>query len=320
MDIIATKQYFETAGLREDLVEIEADEKDIREEEKETEKMVERMPPSDSVSIYFSQIADISLLTKEEEQELSRSALRGDKWAREEIIRHNLKLVVSIARKYTGRGLELIDLIQIGNVGLMKDVDRFDPEKGYKFSTYATWWIRQAISRTLADEGRMIRVPVHMHDRLFRMETAHAKLLQAYGREPTSVELAGYLEITLAEVEKLKRYIPVTMASLNQPVGDTEDSATLMDFIQDTGIEPEDYAMQRCMKESIWEVLNQLDERERDVVVMRFGLDGGVPMTLEQIGKQLHVTRERVRQILEKVFKTIKNSRKKRYLRDFLAS
>ena len=320
MNIITTEQCFDTEEMRENLDKIEAEEKETQEEEKEIEKIVEDISPSDSVSVYFSQIADIPLLTKEEEQTLSRRALQGDTLAREEIIRHNLKLVVSIARKYTGRGLELIDLIQIGNMGLLKAVDRFDPEKGYKFSTYATWWIRQAISRTLADEGRMIRVPVHMHDRFFRMETAHAKLLQAYGREPTDAELAGYLEISLAEVEKLKRYIPTTMTSLNQPVGDTEDAATLMDFIQDTRIEPEDYAMKRCMKESIWEVLNQLDERERDVVVMRFGLDGEDPMTLEQIGKQLHVTRERVRQILEKVFKTIKNSRKKRYLKDFLAS
>ena len=309
MDRITTKRCFDTVGIREeDLGKMEAEEIETQEEEKEIEKIVECMPPSDSVSIYFSQIADIPLLTKKEEQTLSRKALQGDKLAREEIIRHNLKLVVSIARKYTGRGLELIDLIQIGNMGLMKSVDRFDPEKGYKFSTYATWWIRQAISRTLADEGRMIRVPVHMHDRFFHMETAHAKLLQAYGREPSNEELAGYLEISSAEVEKLKRYIPTPMTSLDQPVGDTEDSATLMDFIQDTGIEPEDYAMQRCMKESIWEVLKQFDERERDVVVMRFGLDGEDPMTLEQIGKQLHVTRERVRQILEKVFMTIKNS------------
>ena len=276
---------------------------------------------TDQVRDYLKSIGKIPLLSPEEETELGRRfSENGDREAWETLVNSNLRLVVSIAKKYVGRGLAFEDLIQEGNFGLMKAVDKFDYRKGYKFSTYATWWIRQSITRSIADTSRTIRIPVHMVECINSVYRTTRKLAVENGAEPTTAEIAkatGYPEEKVEQVLIFGR----DTVSLDTPVGD-EDDTNLGDFVVDTLKEtPEAAAMKTSMKEAVWRALECLNDREKSVIVLRFGLDGGDPKTLEQVGKEFHVTRERIRQIEAKAIRKIRaHDRRHRELCDFVES
>ncbi len=253
-------------------------------------------PSLDSVRLYLRSIARVPLLSATEEVELARRVERGDLEAKQHMIEANLRLVVSIAKGYLGRGLALLDLIQEGSVGLIRAVEKFDHRRGFKFSTYATWWIRQAVSRAVADKGRTVRVPVHMVERLNKVIHAERALVQTLGREPTPEEIGSELALTADEVREILRLGQQTV-SLEQPVGDEEDSQ-LGDFVADTGApSPFDEAAGAVRRDDVRRALAVLSPREREVIELRFGLTGRPPQTLEQVGRALKVTRERIRQI-----------------------
>ena len=273
--------------------------------------------PGDPVRMYLKEIGKIPLVTAGEELELAKRIEAGDEEAARRLAEANLRLVVSIAKRYAGRGMQLLDLIQEGNLGLMKAVEKFDYRKGYKFSTYATWWIRQAITRAIADQGRTIRIPVHMVENINRIIRTSRKLAQKYGRDPTTEELAKELKLSPERVEEMLRF-SMEPVSLETPVGEEEDSH-LADFIQDERSQiPSEAAAFRMLQEQLGEVLHTLTDRERQVLCMRFGLLDGQGRTLEEVGQTFHVTRERIRQIEAKALRKLRHPSRSRKLKDFL--
>jgi len=253
-------------------------------------------PSLDSLRLYLSSIGRVPLLTASEEVALAKRIERGDMGAKEHMVEANLRLVVSIARGYLGRGLTFLDLIQEGSLGLIRAVEKFDHRRGYKFSTYATWWIRQAVTRAIADKGRTIRIPVHVVEKLNQVVHVERQLVQALGREPTPEEIAEHLEATPAEVRDILR-LSQQPVSLEKPVSD-EDDTSMADFVEDGSAEsPFDQAADTLRRENVRRALQALPRREREVIEMRFGLTGGRPRTLEEVGRAFNVTRERIRQI-----------------------
>jgi RNA polymerase primary sigma factor len=278
---------------------------------------VEGLPIDDSVRMWLREIGKTPLLTLDAEISLAKRIERGDHAAKDTLTRANLRLVVSIAKRYSGRGMAFPDLIQEGNIGLIRAVEKFDYRKGYKFSTYATWWIRQAITRAIADQGRTIRIPVHMVETINRLIKTSSQLLQELGREPTLDELARALEMPIERVSEIIRIAPEPL-SLETPIGEEEDSH-LADFIEDHEIvSPAEAASNMILREKIEEALDLLTPRERDVLIMRFGLEDGCSRTLEEVGRHFRVTRERIRQIEAKALKKLRHPSRSRKLRDYL--
>ena len=273
---------------------------------------------NDPVRMYLKEIGRISLLSPEEELELSEKVASGDEEAKNKLAESNLRLVVSIAKRYVGRGLLFLDLIQEGNIGLMKAVDKFDCDKGYKFSTYATWWIRQAITRALADQARTIRVPVHMVETINKMSRIQRQLTLELNREPSEEELAKKMGIS---IDKVREVIKISQepVSLETPIGE-EDDSHLGDFIKDeSSMSPEEYATNEILKEEIKSVLMTLQVREQEVLELRFGLIDGTCHTLEEVGKKFNVTRERIRQIEAKALRKLRHPSRAKKLKDFLS-
>jgi RNA polymerase primary sigma factor len=299
----------EKEGIRvvevQSLLNVSSDE--ISEKElKEATKIKSALP--DNVQMYLKEIGRTSLLTHEEEKYLARRIAKGDKQARQRLIKANLRLVVSIAKRYVHRGpLSISDLIQEGNIGLFKAVEKFDPEKGFKFSTYATWWIRQAITRALADQSRTIRIPVHMVETISKFTQAKRKLAQELGREPLVEEIAIEMDLEISKVRNIQK-ISQEVISLEQPIGgDDEERSTLAEFIKDdTSATPVQSTSQELLRDQIKEIIGSLTERERKILEMRFGLEDGVTHTLEEVGKVFNVTRERIRQIEAKALEKIR--------------
>ena len=270
----------------------------------------------DPLRMYLREIGQVKLLSPEEEVELAKRAAQGDRWARDKLVEANLRLVVSIAKKYTGRGMQMLDLIQEGDTGLMRAVDKYDWQKGYKLSTYATWWIRQAITRAVADQGRTIRVPVHMVEVINKVTRCSRRLVQALGREPTVEEIARELKLPVEKVLEAKRAAADTI-SLDTPVGEEDDTA-LGAFIQDDRIQaPEEAFAEKSLEKDLREVLDTLSEREAYVLRIRFGLYDGKTHTLEEVGASLGVTRERVRQIETKAIRKLRHPSRARLLADY---
>ena len=300
----------------------EIDTSDISKSVTDLEKELERLATleegylSDPVRMYLREIGRVSLLTYVEEVALAKRVEKSDKKARERLINANLRLVVSIAKKYVNRGLTLLDLIEEGNIGLMRAVMKYDWRRGYKFSTYATWWIRQAITRAIADQARTIRIPVHMVETINKFNRISRKLMQELGREPTPEEVAMEMGVS---VEKAREIIKVSQepASLEAPVGEEEDSR-LGDFIQDASASPTDQATHALLKDHIKEVLETLSPREAKVLEYRFGLEDGKQRTLEEVGKEFGVTRERIRQIEAKAIRKLRHPTRSKKLRDYL--
>ncbi len=272
---------------------------------------------NDPVRMYLKEIGCINLLTSDEEFEYAKRAEEGDEEAKRMLAESNLRLVVSIAKRYVGRGMLFLDLIQEGNIGLMKAVDKFDPTKGFKFSTYATWWIRQAITRAIADQARTIRVPVHMVETINKLARVQRQLTQELNREPTDEEIAKKLGITVDKVREVYK-ISQDPVSLETPIGE-EDDSHLGDFIRDERtMGPEEYATVEMLKEELKGVLSTLTEREEKVLRLRFGLDDGQCRTLEEVGQIFGVTRERIRQIEAKALRKLRHPSRSRKLKDFL--
>jgi RNA polymerase primary sigma factor len=276
-----------------------------------------KSPTNDPVRMYLKEIGKVRLLTAAEEVQLAKRIEKGDMNAKSRLVEANLRLVVSIAKKYVGRGMLFLDLIQEGNLGLVRAVEKFDYKKGYKFSTYATWWIRQAITRAIADQARTIRIPVHMVETINKLIRVQRQLLQKYGREPTAEEIAQHLEFTPDKVREIMK-ISQEPVSLETPIGEEEDSH-LGDFIEDSDVEaPSDAASFTMLQEQLTEVLNTLNDRERKVIQLRFGLQDGHPRTLEEVGREFGVTRERIRQIESKTLSKLRHPNRSSALRDFL--
>ena len=275
------------------------------------------MSVNDNVRMYLKEIGKISLLSLEEEQELSRRVAEGDEQAKNILAESNLRLVVSIAKRYAGRGLLFLDLIQEGNIGLMKAVEKFDYDKGYKFSTYATWWIRQAITRALADQARTIRVPVHMVETINKMARIERQMTLELNREPTDAELAKKMGLSVDKIVEIRK-ISQDPVSLETPIGE-EDDSHLGDFLADERtMSPEEFATYEILKDELREVLDTLTVREKEVLELRFGLFDGSSHTLEEVGKQFKVTRERIRQIEAKALRKLRHPSRAKKLKDFL--
>lgn len=283
----------------------------------EHELSAEGVALDDPVKAYLKEIGQVPLLSAEEEQTLARAARAGDADARRRLSETNLRLVVSVAKRYAGRGLPFLDLIQEGNLGLMKAAEKFEPDRGFKFSTYATWWIRQSITRAIADQGRTIRIPVHLVEHINRVRKTAGELLRKNGREPTAEEIAVRLEMEPDRVRELLQ-LAQEPVSLETPVGEEED-AHLEDFIQDeeAGL-PVDEAGRQLLRRELMSVLKSLTPREERVITLRFGLDDGRPRTLEELGKEFNVTRERIRQIEAKALRKLRHPSRAKRLRDYL--
>ena len=291
------------------------------EEEVELDKIDLSVPEGvsieDPVRMYLKEIGKVPLLSAEEEIELAKKMEQGDENAKKRLAEANLRLVVSIAKRYVGRGMLFLDLIQEGNLGLIKAVEKFDYRKGYKFSTYATWWIRQAITRAIADQARTIRIPVHMVETINKLIRVSRQLLQELGREPTPEEIAEEMDMPVDHVREILK-ISQEPVSLETPIGEEEDS-NLGDFIQDDNVPvPADAAAFTLLKEQLVEVLGTLTEREQKVLRLRFGLDDGRARTLEEVGKEFNVTRERIRQIEAKALRKLRHPSRSRKLKDYL--
>ena len=271
----------------------------------------------DPVKIYLKEIGRVPLLTTEEEIELAQRMAKGDSYAKKRLSEANLRLVVSIAKKYVGRGMQFLDLIQEGNLGLIKAVEKFDYTKGFKFSTYATWWIRQAITRAIADQARTIRIPVHMVETINKVKKTNSQLLHQNGRDPSAEEIADVLNMPVEKVREILR-VAQEPVSLETPIGEEEDSH-LGDFIpDDDALAPADAASMLLLKEQLEEVLNTLTDREAMVLRLRFGLEDGHPRTLEEVGSTFGVTRERIRQIEAKALRKLRHPSRSKKLKDFL--
>ena len=274
----------------------------------------------DSVKMYLREIGKIPLLTQEEEQALAVKAAKGNKKAKDKMVEANMRLVVSIAKRYSGRGLDFLDLIQEGNTGLLRAVEKFDPDKGFKFSTYATWWIRQAITRAIADQARTIRIPVHMVETINKVLRASRKLTTELNREPTAEEIAKEMNMDVEKVDYVMR-IKQDIASLDQSVGkdgDDEDSV-LGDFVEDEDrVSPEDSAANQMLKEQLADIISTLSEREQKIIKLRFGIGGGRPHTLEEVGAEFSVTRERIRQIEAKALSKLRKNKDTKKLQEYL--
>ena len=290
--------------------------------EEEVEKDIDLSLPEginidDPVRMYLKEIGKVPLLSADEETELAKRMEEGDEDAKKKLAEANLRLVVSIAKRYVGRGMLFLDLIQEGNLGLIKAVEKFDYRKGYKFSTYATWWIRQAITRSIADQARTIRIPVHMVETINKLIRVSRQLLQTYGREPSPEEIAEEMDIPVERVREILK-ISQEPVSLETPIGEEEDSH-LGDFIQDENVPvPADAAAFTLLKEQLDEVLGTLTEREQKVLRLRFGLDDSRARTLEEVGKEFNVTRERIRQIEAKALRKLRHPSRSRKLKDYL--
>ena len=272
----------------------------------------------DSVRLYLREIGKIPLLSAEEELALAQRVVAGDKTAKDKMAEANMRLVVSIAKRYVGRGLDLLDLIQEGNTGLLRAVEKFDPDKGFKFSTYATWWIRQAITRAIADQARTIRIPVHMVETINKLLRTQRRLTQDLNREPTSEEIAAAMDIEVDKVEHIMK-IKQDISSLDASIKDDEEESVLADFIEDEEtISPEESATGQLMKEQIKDLLSALTEREQKILKLRFGLEDGKYHTLEEVGQEFSVTRERIRQIEAKALAKLRKHKDARKLHDYI--
>lgn len=300
----------------------QAQDESQEEKEEDSEEEIDLSIPEavnidDPVRMYLKEIGKVPLLTADEEVELAKRMEAGDETAKHQLAEANLRLVVSIAKRYVGRGMQFLDLIQEGNLGLIKAVEKFDYNKGFKFSTYATWWIRQAITRAIADQARTIRIPVHMVETINKLIRISRQLLQEYGREPTPEEIAKAMGITENKVREIIK-IAQEPVSLETPIGEEEDSH-LGDFIQDEDAPaPAEAASNALMKELLWDVLDSLTPREAKVLRLRFGLDDGNPRTLEEVGREFQVTRERIRQIEAKALRKLRHPSRSKKLKDFL--
>ena len=271
----------------------------------------------DPVKVYLKEIGRVPLLTPEEEVDLAERVLQGDEKAKQRLTEANLRLVVSIAKRYVGRGMQFLDLIQEGNLGLIKAVEKFDHTKGFKFSTYATWWIRQAITRAIADQARTIRIPVHMVETINKVKKVSSQLLHEYGHDPSAEEIAERLDMPVDKVREIMR-VAQEPVSLETPIGEEEDSH-LGDFIPDDDAPvPAEAASQTLLKEQLADVLKTLTPREEKVLRLRFGLEDGRPRTLEEVGKEFNVTRERIRQIEAKALRKLRHPSRSKKLKDFL--
>lgn len=276
------------------------------------------IPMDDSMKLYLHEIGSIPLLTAEQEVEIAKRIESGDVQARDQLISANLRLVVSIAKRYLGRGLSVEDLIQNGNIGLMKAVEKFDYTKGYKFSTYATWWIRQAITRSVADQGRLVRIPVHMNEKIFKYARAKKDFLQNFGFEPSNRDVADQLGWRVEDVERVSSIV-TNPTSLDASIGEDDDSS-LGDFVQDENAADANTIITNYeLTEILRTLMEPLTEREKGVLVYRFGLDGAAPLTLEEVGEIYGVTRERIRQLEAKAIRKIRYSRKRRLLRGYVS-
>jgi len=272
----------------------------------------------DSVRLYLREIGKIPLLSAEEELELARRVVAGDKIAKDKMAEANMRLVVSIAKRYVGRGLDLLDLIQEGNTGLLRAVEKFDPDKGFKFSTYATWWIRQAITRAIADQARTIRIPVHMVETINKLLRTQRRLTQELNREPTNEEIADAMELDVDKVEHIMK-IKQDIASLDASIRDDEEESVLADFIEDEDtISPEESATNQLLKEQVKGMLGALTEREQKILKLRFGLEDGRQHTLEEVGQEFSVTRERIRQIEAKALAKLRKHKDAKKLHDYI--
>jgi len=292
-------------------------ETEVLQNDEELEKLMNQANIDDPVKMYLKDIGRVPLLTPQEEVELAIRMREGDEDAKRILSESNLRLVVSIAKKYVGRGLLFLDLIQEGNFGLMKAVEKFDYDKGFRFSTYATWWIRQSITRAIADQARTIRIPVHMVETINKQMRVTRALSQTLGREPTTDEIAKEMGITEEKVREIQKIAQDTI-SLDTPVGEEEDS-NLGTFIEDqTAISPTESATILMLKEQLLEVLNTLTPREQKVIMLRYGVDDGHPRTLEEVGREFNVTRERIRQIEAKALKKLRHPSRSKRLKDFL--
>ena len=298
--------------------ELEEEHRETHEEDEATEEAMIEAGMNDSVRMYLREIGKVPLLTQEQETALAQRVEAGDRQAAQEMVEANLRLVVSIAKRYVGRGMQMLDLIQEGNLGLLKAVEKFDVSKGFKFSTYATWWVRQSITRALADQARTIRIPVHMVETMNRVTQTSRSLQQELGREPTLDELAEAMDMTPARISEI-RQMCMEPVSLESPVGE-EDDSHLGDFIEDTtGLQPTDRVARSMLRTQIMEILSTLSEREANVLKLRYGLEDGRPRTLEEVGREFNVTRERVRQIEAKALRKIRNPNRSNKLKDYLS-
>jgi RNA polymerase primary sigma factor len=272
----------------------------------------------DSVRLYLREIGKIPLLNAEEELALAQRVVAGDKDAKDKMAEANMRLVVSIAKRYVGRGLDLLDLIQEGNTGLLRAVEKFDPDKGFKFSTYATWWIRQAITRAIADQARTIRIPVHMVETINKLLRTQRRLTQELNREPTNEEIAKEMEIDIDKVEHIMK-IKQDISSLDASIRDDEEDSVLADFIEDEDtVSPEESATGQLLKEQVKDMLSALTEREQKILKLRFGLEDGKSHTLEEVGQEFSVTRERIRQIEAKALAKLRKHRDAKKLHDYI--
>ena len=313
--------YLESNGIFVDRSNDEPDRRMLDEVEEDIDpndiSVPEGIGTNDPVRMYLKEIGNIPLLTQEEEIELAKVMKAGSKKAAKKMAEANLRLVVSIAKRYVGRGMQFLDLIQEGNLGLIKAVEKFDYKKGYKFSTYATWWIRQAITRSIADQARTIRIPVHMVETINRTIRTSRQLTQQLGREPKAEEIAEVMKIPVHRVEEILK-ISMDPISLETPVGE-EDDTHLGDFIKDSKSEgPSDAAAYSLLQEQLEEVMATLTDREKKVLSLRFGLEDGRARTLEEVGKEFNVTRERIRQIEAKALRKLRHPSRSRKLKDYL--
>ena len=314
-----------TPKINDDAIEPDFDEVAAEEDEEDLDVVLDTSKylddvSDDSVRLYLREIGKIPLLNAEEELELAHRVIAGDKRAKDKMAEANMRLVVSIAKRYSGRGLDFLDLIQEGNTGLLRAVEKFDPDKGFKFSTYATWWIRQAITRAIADQARTIRIPVHMVETINKLLRTQRRMTQELNREPTIEELAKELDMEPEKVEyviKIKQDISSLDAGVGRD-GDEEDSV-LGDFIEDEDtVSPEDSATNQLLKEQVNDVLSSLSDREQKIVRLRFGLDNGKSHTLEEVGQEFAVTRERIRQIEAKALAKLRKHKDARKLYEYL--
>lgn len=319
VEFIDEGENLEDIEIVEDLIDLEDEKEDAEDEEIKLEDFsdLKGFNIDDPVKMYLKEIGKIPLLSADEERILAENMEAGDIEAKKKLAETNLRLVVSIAKRYVGRGMQFLDLIQEGNMGLMKAVEKFDFRRGFKFSTYATWWIRQAITRSIADQARTIRIPVHMVETINKLVRIERQLVQELGREPTNEEISEHMGIEVDKVNEIRK-IAQEPVSLETPIGE-EDDSHLGGFIEDeTAIAPDEAANFSMLKEQLNQVLSTLSDREKKVLELRFGLNDGTPRTLEEVGKEFEVTRERIRQIEAKALRKLKHPSRSQKLKDFL--